>query len=274
MQTGKSLQHTTGANERPAFAPGRSPARAVSLPPLTLSNGQHSIPIIESYIRQKSHGSELRILEAGCGARWRLRLEGTPFRLIAVDIDRQALEIRKNAVRDVDEVLVGDLRTGGLFPANSFDVIYNSFVLEHIRGAQQVLDNFLVWLAPGGLLILKFPDRDSVYGFFTRCSPFWLHVLYKKYVEGVRTAGQPGYGPYPTYYDPVVSRRGIHRYCSNHDCKVQHEAGFAGYLPDSPMVGPLARTLVKSIAALSFGRLDWRYNNLTFVIEKSRAAGL
>lgn len=268
MQTGKPVQHTAGTSERPAFAPGRSPARAAPLPPLRLSDGQDSTPIIENFIRQKSRGSELRILEAGCGARWRLRLEGTPYRLTAVDIDRQALEIRKTAVRDVDEIIVGDLRTTGLFAANSFDVIYNSFVLEHIAGAQQVLDNFTSWLAPGGLLILKFPDRDSVYGFFTRLSPFWLHVLYKKYVEGVRTAGQPGYGPYPTHYDPVVSRRGIHRYCSNRGCTVQHEAGFAGYLPDSPLAGTLARTLVKSVAALSFGRLDWRYNNLTFVIEK------
>lgn len=268
MQTRKSLQHTFDASGQPVFAPTRSAAHAATLPPLTLSDGQQSTAILESYIRQKGRGSELRILEAGCGAKWRLRLEGTPYRLTAVDIDRQALEIRKNAVRDVDEIIVGDLRTGSLFPADSFDVIYNSFVLEHILGAQQVLDNFTSWLAPGGLLILKFPDRDSVYGFVTRLSPFWLHVLYKKYVEGVPTAGQPGYGPYPTHYDPVVSRRGIHGYCRNHGCTVQHETGFAGYLPHSPLAGTLARMLVKSVAALSFGRLDWRYNNLTFVIEK------
>jgi 2-polyprenyl-3-methyl-5-hydroxy-6-metoxy-1,4-benzoquinol methylase len=85
----------------------------------------------------------------------------------AVDIDVHALERRKTKVRDVDEVRVGDLRTPTLFAPASFDVIYNSFVLEHIDGAEQVLDHFLSWLVPGGLLILRVPDRDSVYGFLS-----------------------------------------------------------------------------------------------------------
>jgi len=244
----------------------RAPA---ALPPLTLSQDhRYSIPYVEQRIRQKARGKPLQILEAGCGRKWPLNLEGTSYKLTAVDIDRDALEARKIKVRDVDDVMVGDLRTSDLFPARSFDVIYNSFVLEHIEGAEGVLDNFLAWLAPGGLLILRIPDRDSVYGLLTRCTPFWLHVLYKRYVQGKRDAGRPGHGPYPTSYDEVVSRRGIHHYCSDHGCVVQHESGFSGYLPKSPLVHGLANVSVKSIAALSLGRFDWRYNNLTFVIEK------
>lgn len=248
-----------------------APRTNVRLPPLPLKlndDSRHSVPTIERSIAQKYRGEPLRILEAGCGAKWPLTLEDVSYRLTAVDIDVTALEIRKSKVRDVDDIQVGDLRTSTLFPPSSFDVIYNSFVLEHIEGAEGVLDNFLCWLAPGGLLILRIPDRDSVYGFITRYTPFGLHVMYKKYVQGIRTAGTPGHGPYKTYHDPIVSRGGIHRYCRSHGCAVVYEAGYAGYLPRHPVLGPLARACVRAVAAASFGRLEWRYNNLTFVIER------
>lgn len=227
-----------------------------------------SVPHIEAWIKRKCNGSDVRILEAGCGALWPLRLEGVPYKLTAVDIDAKALERRKQNARDIDEIRVGDLLTPDLFPPASFDVIYNSFVLEHIDGAERVLDHFLTWLVPGGLMILRFPDRDTVYGFLTRSSPFWLHVLYKRYVQGMPRAGEPGHGPYRTYHDEVVSRRGIHRYCSEHGCRVHYEAGFTGYLPRQPLLGALAKVLVQSISVLSFGRLEWRYNNLTLIIER------
>jgi SAM-dependent methyltransferase len=271
METETPMQRTTGARDQPAPTARRRslPAGRSSLPPLPLNHEyQQTIALMERRIGQARRGGDVRILEAGCGARWTLRLEGIPYKLTAVDIDKEALEIRKTGVRDVDEIRVGDLRNGDLFAPESFDVIYNSYVLEHVKGAEQVLDNFVRWLAPGGLLILKIPDRDSVYGLLARSTPFWVHVLYKRYVEGLPNAGQPGYGPYPTHYDTVVSRRGIHRYCSTHGCRVEYEAGFGGYLPKRPVVRAFALTVVKTIAALSFGRVDWRHNNLTFVIEK------
>jgi hypothetical protein len=49
---------------------------------------------------------------------------------------------------------------------------------------------------------------------------------------------------------------------------VRYEAGFSGYLPKNPMLRLMARTLVQSISILSLGHLNWRYNDLTFVIER------
>jgi SAM-dependent methyltransferase len=245
-------------------------SRRSSLPPLDLSTDYRSRNrIIEERIRQHARENSLRILEAGCGNSWPLRLEGIRYALTAVDVDREALEIRKSRIRDVDEIIVGDLRSTDIFPPSSFDVIYNSFVLEHVRGAELVLDNFLRWLAPGGLLILRIPDRDSVYGFVTRITPFWMHKLYKRYVERLDNAGLAGHGPYPTYHDRIVSRRAIHEYCREHHCKVLVEMGHGQYLPKSPLWGPLVRTAVRSISLLSLGRLQWRHNNLTFIIQKS-----
>jgi SAM-dependent methyltransferase len=234
-----------------------------------LSNGGQGIEIIEQWIRRKTNAHRpLRILEAGCGNRWALKLEGVPYTFTGVDVDERALEIRKASLREGDRVLYGDLRDKNLFDAGQFDVINNSFVLEHVDGAEQVLDNFRHWLAPGGLLVLKIPDRNSVYGFVTRRTPLWVHVLYKKYVCGMKNAGKPGFDPYPTFYDRVVSREGIHAYCRANGCKIRAEAGYANYLPRKPIVHALASAVVNVVGTLSFGKLDRRYNNLLFIIEK------
>lgn len=264
MHTDKALQTSA---VQPSDAPW--PADGGTLPPLKISSDHRfSIPELERLIAEQPR-RPTRILEAGCGRKWPLKLEGVSYHLTAVDVDRDALEARKTVVRDIDEVFVGDLRTPDLFAPASFDVIYNSFVLEHVDGAEQVLDNFLNWLVPGGVMILRIPDRDSVYGFLTRWTPYGLHVLYKRYVQGLKTAGQPGHGPYPTVYDPIVSRRSLHRYCREHGCRVRHESGFSGYLPRKLWMRVPAVALVRLVSALSLGRLDWRYNNLTIVIEKS-----
>ncbi|MGH9955766.1 MAG: methyltransferase domain-containing protein, partial [Pyrinomonadaceae bacterium] len=79
-------------------------------------------------------------------------------------------------------------------------VIYNSFVLEHIEDASQVLQNSTRWLKPGGIVVLKIPDPDSVCGFITRVTPHWFHVFYYRYLLGARNAGKPGYAPYTIDY--------------------------------------------------------------------------
>jgi SAM-dependent methyltransferase len=249
------------------------PSRPDALPPLPLVHDYlDGIRLLESWIDRHYKQEPLRILEAGCGNRWPLKLT-VPYTLTAVDIDANALEIRKAKMRDLDQVFVGDLRTADLVPEGQFDVIYNSFVLEHVQGAEQVLDNFFRWLKPGGLLVVRFPDRNSVYGFLTRITPFWSHVLLKRYVYGSKTAGKPGFDPYPTVYDRVVSRQGMHEYCRRNGHGIKDETGYANYLPRKAPLNTLSRLLVRIVSLLSMGRLDWRHNNLTFVIQKSLKRG-
>lgn len=255
-----------------ATRPG--PDEAPTLPPLRLLSSYHEgVQLMEGWINRKGRERALRILEAGCGNRWPLNLDGLDYQLVGVDTDERALEIRRAAARPGDEMHFGDLRERKLFGAGRFDAIYNSFVLEHVDGAEGVLENFLYWLAPGGLLILRIPDRDSVFGFLARTTPFWFHVLYKKHVQGMKNAGKPGFDPYPTFHDRVVSRRGIHDFCRMHGMAIREEAGYANYLPRRRLFQWPARVLVRGVSLLSLGRLDWRYNNLTFVIEKQNGAG-
>jgi hypothetical protein len=64
-----------------------------------------------------------------------------------------------------------------------------------------------------GVLMLRIPDADTVYGFGSKYSPFWVPVFYKKYIQGYQNAGKPGYAPFPVFYDSVISRRGMQEYC-------------------------------------------------------------
>jgi len=196
----------------------------------------------------------LRILEAGCGRRWPLKLS-VPFHLTGVDLDRDALAART----DLDQRVVGDLRTVRFAPS-SFDVIYSAFVLEHVRGAQQVLEHFVRWLAPGGMLILKVPDRDSAYGFLTRVTPFWAHVMFHRYVLREKGAGTPGHGPYPTYHDEVISQRGLREFCRSNGLPAPEVYRLCSYANGRAVL--LGAFLV---SMLSGGRLAWRYNNLLLI---------
>lgn len=226
------------------------------------------VGLLEEHVKNLFDGkSELEILEAGCGRNWPLKLDGIKYKLTGVDIDDKALESRVNNVKDLDETIVADLRHLDL-GSRKFDVIYNSFVLEHVENAGLVLENLNHWLKPGGLLILKIPDRDTVFGFLTKITPFWFHVAYYKYILGRKNAGKPGFGPYPTYYDPVVSRNGIRDFCKSHGIAITEEYGLGTYRVEKGMRSQMVRFVAVIVSALSMGRLPWKHNNLTYVLKK------
>jgi SAM-dependent methyltransferase len=208
-----------------------------------------------------SFNRELEILDAGCGRKWPLKLT-IPYRLTGIDTDTKAIALRQQTRGDLSTVIVSDLGNATIADS-SFDVIYCSYVLEHISDADRVLVNFVRWLKPGGLMIIRVPDRDSVYGWITRHSPFWLHVLHKRWIVGNVNAGKPGFDPYPVYYNKTISRAGMISFCQEHDLILCDVRGVGTYLRKSPLVRLVAMTGF----ALSLGRLAWRHNNLTFTIR-------
>lgn len=223
--------------------------------------------LIEDFIKRKnSADGVVQILEAGCGQRWSLNLDGIKYILTGVDSDPHALDIRKNVMKDLDEAVVGDLRTV-FFDAAKFDVIYNAFVLEHVQGAEGVLEAFVRWLKPSGLIIIRIPDPDSVQGFITRVTPHWFHIFYYRYLLKKKTAGLPGYGPYRTYYDPVVSRQGLHKFCEKHNLSIKAEYG-DGYLrPGAGLIQVAIDVVKRTIAFISFGKLSARHTNLLYILQ-------
>jgi SAM-dependent methyltransferase len=224
--------------------------------------------ILSGFIRARFKGQgAISILEAGCGNKWALDLAGLEYSLTGIDIDKNGLELRQKLQNDLNVAIHGDLCSVEM-EESQFDVVYSSYVLEHVDGAELALENFLRWLKPGGFMLLKFPDRDSVFGFITRTVPFWIHVLYKKYIFKLPNAGEPGHGPFPTVYDRVVSRRGMYEFCAAHELKILHEYSTNYYLKRLGGLVLFVNPLLQLIQLVSLQKLKADHNNLVFIIEK------
>jgi SAM-dependent methyltransferase len=223
----------------------------------------------------RAHAEKLKrplsILEAGCGQRWMLDLGGLDYTLTGVDLDAAALNIRKTQVCDLDETIVGDLCSIEL-PPETFDVIYSSFVLEHVPQADRALDNLIKWLRPGGTLILQLPDRLTARAFLTRLAPFWAHVWFHRYVYGFKSAGQPGHAPYPTYYHPVVSRERLCRFLAERGVACRNSYGDGFRRDGQGLLRLVVHAAAKFTAFLSFGRLTADYINLVYIAVKEQPA--
>lgn len=230
---------------------------------------QIQIDAIRKHARQL--GRPLSILEAGCGQRWTIDLSGIEYTLTGVDLDPVALELRKTKTRDLDVAIVGDICAAEL-DMESFDVVYSCYVLEHVQRADVALKNFVRWLKPGGLLILLLPERSTVRGFLARILPHGMHVFFYRHILGCKTAGQPGYAPYPAYYHPVIGRERL--CCFLGELGVRCVALYGdGFRRDGTgAMRSLVRLLVILTSMLSFGGLTRDYSDLLYVaVKESRS---
>jgi SAM-dependent methyltransferase len=236
---------------------------------LEVVESARKVPLLSDIVRsQGGPEAPIDILEAGCGQRWLLKLDGKKYRLTGVDLDKDAMEIRMTVRKDLDEAIHADLRTVS-FGDRRFDVVYSAFVLEHISGAEDVLARMTAWLKPGGIIIIEIPDPDSVKGRVTKVTPHWFHVFYYKYVLGKKTAGQPGFGPYRTIYDPVVSRRGVHDFCRRHGLQVEGEYAFQTDGPRNKVMRVIMTATTVAVGLLSLGVFSSRHADLLYVLRKA-----
>jgi SAM-dependent methyltransferase len=216
-------------------------------------------------------GRPLLILEAGCGQRWPLDLTGVDFKLTGIDLDPVALEMRKTGAHDLDVAICGDLCSVEL-PETSYDVVFSSFVLEHVQRADLALENFVKWLRPGGLLILRLPERRTVHGFYARMLPFWAHVWYYRYVHRSPSAGRPGYAPYPTYYHPVLGRERLMEFLAARGVSCVSCYGDGFQRKSQSVRKLLVRWFSRMTAMLSLGYLTAEYKDLLYIAIKNGEA--
>ena len=101
-------------------------------------------------------------LEVGAGAgsiaRWLCSQVGPDGRVLAVDLDTRLLDQLDEPNLVVQRM---DLRTDAV-PRDSFDLVHARAVLMHIPERQQILDQLLAALRPGGVLLLEDADHFPV----------------------------------------------------------------------------------------------------------------
>ncbi len=201
---------------------------------------------------------------------WTWRLPGVEYRLTGVDNDAEALRRRMDLIGDLAEAVCADLRSADL-PVESYDVVHSAYALEHIDGAEQALDRMYEALRPGGLLVIKIPDRDSVYAFLARYTPHRMHVLYKRVVRRRKLAGTPGHGPYPVVYDPVVSLSGLQRWAASHELETVSIFGDNSHIEFFGRFARAADLGLQLVARASMGHLTARYSNIIAMFAKPTA---
>ena len=123
-------------------------------------------------------------------------------------------------------------------------------------------------------MIVRVPDRDSVFGWVASHTPHRTHVWFKRYVERFPNAGKPGHAPYPVVYDEVVSAAGLQKWAARSGATV--EQIYASNLALMPFrrFKPIANAAIMSVAWLSRGRLTGRWNNIGIVVIPGARRGV
>jgi hypothetical protein len=96
-------------------------------------------------------------------------------------------------------------------------------------------------------------------------TPHWVHVGYYRYVLRLAWAGTPGHGPYPTYFDETISRRGVADFCAEHRLRLVELSFIDSWIRDQR---PEQRAIARALAAATLGLVPWRWNAVTFVVQK------
>jgi Methyltransferase domain len=211
-------------------------------------------------------GHQITILQAGCTTAGgdlgvsALREAGADIAVSLIEDDQPVTRAALSADESLAGCVRGDLRTVPL-PPRSHDIVLCALLLQRINHAELVLDRLVAAIKPGGLLLLRFSDRDSSGGFLDRVMPLAARTA----VWRKRQPGRPG--PYPAVYERLSSVRGVQAYALMRELVIaerQALGGLAGELAEPR--GFLAAQ--KLVAWLSRGRLTAAHEELLYVLRK------
>ena len=250
----------------PATAPDAAPAPVADSPP---AHDPTDADLFARYTRDYVSGREgqqITVLQAGCTTAGgdlgigTLRAAGADVAVSLIDDDQPATRAALSTDESMAGCVRGDLRTLPL-PPRSHDIVLCALLLQRIHNAELVLDRLVATLRPGGLLLLRFSDRDSAAGFLDRVMP----AAARRAVWRMRRPGQPG--PYEAVYERLSSARGIQAYALMRELVIAERralGGLAGGMAEP--YGLLAGQ--KLIAWLSRGRLSAAHEELLYVLRK------
>jgi SAM-dependent methyltransferase len=212
------------------------------------------------------HDGQITILQAGCTTAdgdlgvSALRGAGADIAVSLIDDDQAVTCAAVSGDESLAECVQGDLRALPL-PPRSYDIVRCALLMQRIDHAELVLDRLVAAIKPGGLLLLRFSDRDSSAGFLDRVMPMAARTA----VWRKRRPGRPG--PYPAVYERLSSVRGVQAYALMRELVIAEREAIGG------LAGGLAEprwflTAQKLVAWLSRGRLSAAHEEILYVLRK------
>ena len=123
------------------------------------------------------------ILDVGCGnARDIKQIVGSGATVVGVDLSHEMINEAMREFTEAESVNV-QLEIGDVtmlrFPAESFDKILCSEVIEHVPDLERAISEMYRVLKPGGYLVVSSPNRHSWYGFDRFV--IWSKILRRKW---------------------------------------------------------------------------------------------
>jgi SAM-dependent methyltransferase len=133
-----------------------------------------------------------RILEIGAGPSNRTsRFLATLGKVHGLDPDPI---VKQNDALEGASVLAGDRYP---FPDGSFGACVSNYCIEHIPDPAKHLAEVSRVLEPGGVYVLRTPNRWHYVSLISSLTPHWFHELV---ANRLRNLGEDDHDPYPTVY--------------------------------------------------------------------------
>lgn len=219
--------------------------------------------IVREYFEDQQ---EVRILEAGCGSATHIELLEN-YKVTGIDISMKQLERNKH----ISEKICADLETY-LFKSQSFDIIICSYLLEHLKYPQKVMQNFIKALKPNGLIFLALPNIWSVKGLVTKFTPQYIHIWYYRDVLNFKDAGKDGFGPFKTYLKAFISPNNIKQFANRNNLKVIYFSystlpEYERMLKESLFLNVVYIFISAILWAFSFGKIKSKRENYVVVLK-------
>ena len=222
---------------------------------------------IDNYARQHE-GEPIKLLQAGCtGPADELELDKLRARGVDVSVRRidQDHPESRPAARAADAsqgaIAFGDLRTIPL-PSRDVGVVYCAHLLDRIEHAELVLDRLVAALKPGGMLLLRFRDRECAAGLLDRMLP---HTARRAIWHWLRPEQA---GPLPAVYEPLLSVEGVYSYALARGLVIGERQAVCDRPRRPARLAWGAPLACRLIAAIPRGRHPDDHDDLLYVIRK------
>jgi SAM-dependent methyltransferase len=138
--------------------------------------------------------ADMEVLEIGAGSGRGLQavfpLKGACRRYVGIDLDPRVMDNPQ-----LDEAHVCDADSLP-FVANRFDLVFHSFVAEHLKDPERTFAETMRVLKPGGSVVFTTPSKYYYPMMLAQMTPTWVHALLVKRLGSGRVSADV----FPTFY--------------------------------------------------------------------------
>lgn len=249
-------------------------SRARAAPPRGSVSGLFARSII-GYARQHP-GEPVRILQAGCtgpaedmglgqarqaGLNASVRSIDTGHPLTGTAAQAKGHGGVAGGLAAAGPLVLGDPRTIPL-PPRGFNIVCSVHLLDRVEHAELVLDRLVAALRPGGVLLVRFRDRECAAALLERILPAPVRRLIWHWLRPQQA------GPFPVVYERLLSADGMYAYTLARGLVIAEQEAVRDRPRRPARLAWGAPLACRLIAVASRGRLPDDHDDLLYVIRK------